>query len=157
MLALLGSLLGLFSSALPTVLQIFTRAQDHRHEIALMSLQMQAQRELAAQRVEEVRVQADAAEMAALSAEQVALIHAQAQPTGVRWVDAVSSLVRPTITLLFLIDYIVLKAAQFLLMQNSAIEWTVAVGQLWTETDYTILATIMSFWFGDRAFRRQNS
>ena len=78
-------------------------------------------------------------------------------PTGVRWVDAVSSLVRPTITLLFLIDYIVLKAAQFVLMQNSAIEWTVAVGQLWTETDYTILATIMSFWFGDRAFRRQNS
>ncbi len=155
MITLLTGLLGVFSSALPRLLGFIQTWQDHRHELAMTTLQIQAQRELAAQRLEEVRVQADAAEQAALSAEQVELIKAQARPSGIRWVDAISSLVRPVVTLLFMLDYLLIKLAQFTLLWGSGIEWQSAVGQMWSETDGAIFMAVITFWFGERSFRRQ--
>ena len=45
MITLLTGLLGVFSSALPRLLGFIQTWQDHRHELAMATLQIQAQRE----------------------------------------------------------------------------------------------------------------
>lgn len=68
---------------------------------------------------------------------------AQAVVTGT-WVDAVSSSVRPIVTYVFLVLYAAGK-----------IVYSINTGHLsWTKEDDTIFASIISFWFADRAIRK---
>ena len=93
-------------------------------------------------RLEEVRLQAE-------SAEQVAL-YQHARRSNVKWVDALSSSVRPVITYAFFGLYGVIKISQWLILSH-----TLSVSQsfvfLWSEEDAALFAAVMSFWFGHRA------
>ena len=95
MITLLGSLLGFISSAFPDLLKIWRDAADRKHELAILHMQMEQQRQGHTQRLEEIQVQADVAESKALYA------HAS-QPSGVKWVEALRASVRPVITYAFL-------------------------------------------------------
>lgn len=88
---LLGSLLGLLSSAFPNFLKLWRDHSDRKHELAILDRQMEAQRQGHTQRLEEIQVQADVAESKALFAHS-------SQPNGVKWVDALRASVRPIIT-----------------------------------------------------------
>ncbi len=79
MITLLGSLLGFFSAAFPDMLKLFRDAQDRKHELKILEMQMEQQRQGHSQRLEEIGIQADIAESQALY---------KTYNTGIRWVDA---------------------------------------------------------------------
>jgi hypothetical protein len=167
MIALFSALLGFVSSAFPDILHLFRESKDRAHEITLLKLQMDYDREkLAAQKesaqveyaykLQEIAVQADSAERATLNEGTGTKDGA----LGIVWVDALSGSVRPILTYCFFTTYILIKLAQFRLLMNPSLPWqsgmTVneALVALWTPDDMGIFSAIVAFWFGSRALAK---
>jgi hypothetical protein len=165
MIALISALLGFVSSAVPDFIKLFRDAKDRAHEISLLKLQMEYDREkLAATASENVHArmqQLQAIEIQADTAEQM-LLNARVKEslTGIHWVDALAGSVRPMITYAFFALYVLVKCAQFFILMNPSLPWqnnlTVAQAlvSLWTEEDIAIFSAIMAFWFGSRALMK---
>ena len=168
MIALLSALLGFISSAVPDFIKIFREEKDRAHEIALLKLQMDYDREkLAAAseeknaaravRLQEIEVQAATAEQAALNA------RLKDNLTGIAWVDALAGSVRPSLTYAFFTLYFLVKCAQFHALTNPALPWmhelnaSQAMVSLWTEEDIAIFSAIIAFWFGQRSIFKANA
>jgi len=139
MITLLGSLLGFISAAFPDLIKLFRDAQDRKHEITILQMQMEQQKQGASQRLEEIQVNADIAESSALY---------KTYTTGITWVDALNGTVRPVIAYSFFILYASVKAMQF----SANLPWL-----LWTAEDQAIFAGIISFYFGQRAMSKLRS
>ncbi len=136
MMTLLGSLLGFISAAFPDLLKLFRDAQDRKHELTILEMQMAQQAQGHTNRLEEIHVEADIAESRALY---------KTYNTGIRWVDALNGTVRPVIAYSFFILYAVVKIMQF----SADLPWL-----LWTAEDQAIFAGIISFYFGQRAMSK---
>ena len=136
MITLLGSLLGFISAAFPDLLKIWRDAADRKHELAILQMQMEQQKQGHTNRLEEINVQADIAESRALY---------KTYNTGIRWVDALNGTVRPVIAYSFFILYAAVKMMQF----SADLPWL-----LWAEEDQAIFAGIISFYFGQRAMSK---
>lgn len=136
MITLIGALLGFISSAFPDLLKIWRDAADRKHELAILQMQMEQQRQGHTNRLEEINVQADIAESRALY---------KTYHTGIKWVDALNGTVRPVIAYSFFILYAVVKMMQF----SADLPWL-----LWTAEDQAIFAGIISFYFGQRAMSK---
>lgn len=136
MITLLSSLIGFIGAAFPDLLKLFRDAQDRKHELRILEMQMEQQRQGHAQRLEEVGIQADIAENQALY---------RTYNTGIRWVDALNGTVRPIIAYSFFILYACVKVMHF----SAGLPWL-----LWNEEDQAIFAGIISFYFGQRAMTK---
>lgn len=159
MIAILSALIGFLSAAFPELISVFREKQDKQHEVKLLEMQMQHQREARTQqhqlRLEEIRLEADTSEQHALNA--------RLMPIGVAWVDALAASVRPVVSYLFFTLYACVKIAQFHLLTKPTLPWQEALSTsqalvvLWGENDMALFTTIMAFWFGQRTiakFRR---
>lgn len=132
MITLLGALLGFAGSAFPDLLKLLKDHQDRKHELRILELQLEQQKQGHAQRLEEINVQADVAESRALY---------RTWQSGVEWVDALNGTVRPVLAYAFFGLYAYVKFVQAL-----HTPWT-----LWGAEDQAIFAGIISFYFGQRA------
>lgn len=165
MIALFSALLGFISSAVPDLLKLFRESKDRAHEIELLKLQMDYDRERLAADLADGRearaVQLQAIDAVSYQAEQEALnARVRDSITGIHWVDALSGSVRPVITYAFFAIYFLVKCAQFRLLVDPSLPWQTgltmaqALVALWTEEDVAIFSAIMAFWFGQRALMR---
>ena len=133
MITLLGSLLGFLGAAFPDFLKLFKEKADRKHELAILQLQLELQKQGHSNRLEEIYVEADIAESKALY---------KTYNTGIRWVDALNGTVRPVVAYCFFLLYASVKIMHF----SADMPWL-----LWTEEDQAIFAGIISFYFGQRA------
>lgn len=120
MTTLLGSLIVFLGALLPEGIRCFRDWQDKKHEITLLNLQLEQQRQGHHERLQEIAVQADMAETNAL----YATYHA-----GVAWVDALNGSVRPVLAYAFFALYSAAKYMQFQLIHTSEARQLIAV--LW--------------------------
>ena len=136
MITLLGSLLGFFGAAFPDILKLFKDSADRKHELAILQMQVEQQKQGHANRLEEIYVEADIAESRALY---------KTYSTGIRWVDALNGTVRPVVAYCFFILYATVKFMHY----SADLPWL-----LWTEEDQAIFSGIISFYFGQRAMSK---
>ena len=165
MIALLSALLGFISSAVPDFIKLFRDGKDRAHEITLLKLQMDYDREklavsanesgqMRAQQLQAIELQTDTQHQAILN------MRVKESLTGIHWVDALAGSVRPTITYAFFVLYVLVKCAQLSILLSTSLPWqnnlTVAEAlvSLWTEEDVAIFSAIMAFWFGQRALMK---
>lgn len=166
MIALLSALLGFISSATPDLLKLFRDAKDRAHEITLLKLQMEHDRQKAQSTVAEsaaerhVRLQAITLETE--RAEELALnSRVKEMLTGISWVDALAASVRPMLTYSFFALYVAVKLAQFHVLVTPSLPWrepltmAQALLALWNEEDIAIFSAIMAFWFGSRTLQKR--
>lgn len=165
MIAFFSAMLGFIGSAFPDFLNLFREGKDRAHELAVLQLQLQYDREKLADALKaNVAVQASqlqAIELQTAQTEQLALnARVKESLTGIRWVDALAGSVRPVITYAFFAMYALVKLAQFHLLLNPAMPWQAsltlsqALLSLWTEEDVAIFSAIIAFWFGQRALMK---
>jgi hypothetical protein len=165
MIALLSALLGFFSSAVPDFIRLFRDGKDRAHEITLLKLQMDYEREklaVGASDSSQMRAQQLQAIMLETDLQQQAILNARVKDnlTGIHWVDALAGSVRPMITYAFFGLYVLVKCAQFSILLSPSLPWqnnlTVAQAlvSLWTQEDVAIFSAIMAFWFGQRALSK---
>jgi hypothetical protein len=135
MMTLLSSLLGFLSAAFPELLKIWRDHADAAHEIEILKLQMEYQKQGGQERLQEINASADIAESAALY---------KTYTTGIRWVDALNGTVRPVTAYAFFLLYAGVK-----IVQMRALPW-----QIWTQEDQAVFAGIISFYFGQRSMHK---
>ena len=144
MMTLLASLLGFISSTFPDLLKLWRDGADREHELEILKLQLEQQRQGHVNRLEEIRVVADSVEARALY---------RTYNVGIKWVDALNGTVRPVLAYSFFLLYTAVKYAQIsMLLDYSPIGE--ALSLIWHEEDQTIFAGIISFYFGQRAFSK---
>ena len=155
LLSLLSMMGGGVFRLLPEILKLFTAKQDAEHEYRMTQLQMQIDQARAAQNLDLVHAQgaiaADTAEMSAM----VEALKAQAVPSGIKWVDALSSSVRPVLTYwwcLFL--YTTAKGVAIVVAFQQHQPLAAFAAMLVTEFDTAIIGSIFAFWFVDRSIRK---
>lgn len=144
MITLIGALLGFVSSAFPDVLKLWKDSKTQKHELEMLKIQMEQQRQGHLQKIEMVQANADIAESKALY---------RTYHSGIGWVDALNGTVRPVLAYSFFFLYASMKWAQI-----SALPDTISIANslplIWTIEDQAIFAGIISFYFGQRAMHK---
>jgi hypothetical protein len=148
MLSLVGTLLGLLGSLFPEILKLLTAKEDHKHEIEMGKLQMDAMRLQGQIKLEELSARADIEEAKAVYAQ------AEQKITGVRWIDGFVSLyqssVRPTLTYGFFCLYAYVKYSMIYSAVKAGYNWQMVGQMIWNSEDFAVFSTIVSFYFGGR-------
>ena len=151
---LLGGLLGGAFRLAPEILKWLDRKGERGHELAMQDKALEFEKLRGAQRMAEIGASADAAwNSGAIEALKEA-VAAQGRPTGVRWVDALSTSVRPVITYWFMALYCAAKAAAFAAAVTAGTGSGTAILQAWTDADQALWAGVLNFWFLGRVFDR---
>jgi hypothetical protein len=151
---LLGGLLGGIFRLAPEVLKWLDRKGERGHELAMQDKALEFEKLRGAQRMAEIGAAADAAwNTGAIDALKEA-VGAQGKLSGVRWVDGLSSSVRPVITYWFMALYCAAKTAAFVGAVDADVEWIAAIQAVWTEADQALWAGVLNFWFLGRVFER---
>ena len=151
---LLGGVFGGLLRLAPEVFKLFDRANERKHELAMLSAEMEFAKvkgEIAMRQTEAAMTVAEMDTMAEAFKEQ----SATAKAAG--WfVAGISALVRPIVTYAFVTAYFAVKMATYLLALEQGGEWKDVAIRLWTPDDVTILFSILSFWFVSRTIDRNN-
>jgi len=142
---MIGAIIGLLGSAIPTILKFFQDKADKKQELLLLEMQIRHRTMEHKYRIEEAQIEADVAES------QHLYDYGKPQITGFRFLDGLAnflvSSVRPVITYAFMGFYLALKINAFLYTD-------VPLEELWTDWDFELLSAVVMFWFGQRAFMR---
>ena len=151
---LLGGVFGGLLRLAPEVLKLFDRTNERKHELALLGAEMEFAKikgEIAMRQVEAAMVSEE------LDAIGEAFKEQSKTSIAAGWfVAAVSALVRPIITYMFVGVYFLVKLAAYLLALEQGGHWKEVIQSVWTQDDVTILFMIISFWFVGRVWERQS-
>lgn len=154
---LLGGLLGGAFRLAPEILKWLDRKGERGHELAMQDKALEFEKIRGAQRMSEIGAGAEAAwNVGAIETLREA-VRSQGEKTGVRWVDALSSSVRPVITYWFMALYCAAKTATVAAAVTGGAGWGVAILYAWTEADQALWAGVLNFWFLGRVFDRVRS
>ena len=154
--AILGTLVGGLTSAIPAILRFFERREELKFEREMRRLKMEQARYEAEQEIRVINTEADAFEGESLRRHDSSL-----DDSGFFGKLRVS--VRPVITYCFFFTFLAVKAiAIYTFMQSGASgDWlgnTMALTDLypiiWDENTQAIFGAIMGFWFGSRTIER---
>ena len=144
MITLLAAITGFVSSIIPEILKIYKDINDKKHEINILDRQITNNKLNQAKTFTELTISQEMAEQYALYS---------TYKSGINWVDALNSSVRPVLAYSFFALYGGVKYIQYNSLKSSAllIEY---LDILWTIEDQTIFAGIISFYFGQRTFSK---
>ncbi len=158
MLTILSALGGLATSLLPDLIHgwLGTRQEqaDRAQELAILRLQVEREQALgqreaaaAAARLEEIGVQGESAESAALE-RRVATV-------GVGWVDALNASVRPVVTYGFFALFVGYQVVAVLAALDAlgSVPSARLLAAVWSEEVQGLFAGVMGFWFGNRSMQ----
>ena len=160
MLSILSGLLGIGSSALPSILGYFQQKGDQKHEMAMAKMQserelamatagLQSQEKIAAIEYESTLAETYTQEREALYAHDMKLMDKASQST----VD-LNARVRPYIAFTFVgllvaVDIIGLGWAIY-----SGVDYTVAMNSCFSDDEMAIVSSIIGFYFGSRQWEK---
>jgi hypothetical protein len=151
---LLGGLLGGVFRVVPEFLKWLDAKDERKHELAMQDKAIEFQKLKGDQVIDEIETQGQADwNTGALDALKESIIGQMAK-TGVRWIDGLSSSVRPIVTYWFMALYCSAKMAIFITAIQNGSPWTDAIALAWTEADQALWAGILNFWFLGRVFDR---
>ena len=145
MITLLASIAGFFTAIIPDILKIFTDRNDKKHELEIMDRQIKIQESGINQRLEEVKINSEAAHIKALY---------NTFKSGVLWADALNASVRPVLAYFFFSLYALIKYFQFRMIAEIA-DHHLLLKTIWTIDDQAIFAGIISFYFGQRTMAKR--
>lgn len=152
---LIGTLLGGAFRLAPGIMALSDKKNERKHELDMFDKQLEADRLRGQMALDQTKVEAD---LKLAGDEMQAIIEAtraQAVQTGVKWVDAMSSLMRPLITFWWVIVlYTAVMICQFLSLLNHGELPIDAILKIWGPDERAIVASIVSFWFVDRSLRK---
>lgn len=157
-MTLLSTLLGFASGGLPKVLDYFQDRGDKKHELALMAMQREREIALAKEgyiaqaRVEEIKT--DQIAMQTQAQEKIAMWkHDMKIGEGAStWVINLRASVRPIVTYLFVGLLITVDVAGIWYAYSTGVAFADAMNMVFSDDEMSILAAIIAFHFGGRAF-----
>lgn len=148
---------GLFGGALrlaPELMKLWDRRDERKHELNMLDREL----DFAKTRSEVLLRQAET-ELATTQLDTLGEAFREqsqtAQAAG-KFVAAMSALVRPMVTYIFIILYALVKIAGYVLAVSQGGAWAAVLVGMWSVDDMAVLNMILSFWFVGRVYERHN-
>jgi hypothetical protein len=160
MLSILSGLLGIVSSGLPNLLSFFQNKGDQAHERQMAQLQMQQQLAMAEKgfqsqekieelRLQEVEAETYAQERTALYDHDKTLMEKASQST----VD-LNARVRPYVAFTFVGLLVFTDVAGLIWAIWTGVDFGLAMGEVFSDQEMAIVASIIGFYFGSRQWEK---
>ena len=160
MLSIISGLLGIGSSALPSILGFFQQKGDQKHEMAMARLQTEretamaaagfaSQEKIEAIKLDEIEVQTYAQEREALYAHDMKMMDKASQAT----VD-LNAKVRPIIAFTFVGLLVFVDVAGLVWAIYTGVEFTTAMALVFSDDEMAIVSSIIGFYFGSRQWEK---
>ena len=161
MMTMVSTFLSFLAGGLPKILTIFQDRQDKKHELAILAMQKERELEMLARgyqaqahieeiKTEQIQIQAQAEERVALYAHDAKIGEGASQ-----WVINLRASVRPVVTYLFVLLLIVVDVAGIWYAYTKGVDFAVAMENVFSDDEMTILSSIIAFWFGTQAFGKK--
>lgn len=155
MIEFAGLLFGGIFRFLPELLKFFNAKEDRAHERNMIELNLKLDQARATQQIDLANAQANIAANKADMDALIEAIKAQNTPSGIAWIDGLSSSVRPVLTYWHcMILYTAGKAVSVAVAVQTNTKLADYLPILTTEFDRMIVASMFSFWFVDRSLRK---
>ena len=162
MLSILSGLLGIFSSGLPNILGFFQQRGDQKHEREMAQLQnaqallmaekgFVAQEKIAAIELEQTNAETYAQERVALYDHDKQLIEKASQNV----VD-LNARVRPYIAFTFVGLLVFTDVVGLVWAIWTGVDFISAMGEVFSDQEMAIVASIVGFYFGSRQWEKYN-
>ena len=157
---MIGSLLNFLGGGLlrlvPEVLKAWDAKNQRAHELAMFDKQIAADNARAAAAERGIQLQNEGAMNLAEMQAIVEATRAQAVPSGIAWVDAMSSSVRPVLTYWWaVVLYTTALGCEFYMTLKISGSAPEAFLNIWGEAEVGIVLSMIGFWFADRAIRKK--
>jgi len=142
------AIIGFLGSFLPSLLGYFEKKQSNAHELNIKRLDIEIAKEKAKGDLAIENVKADVAEGQSLRQHDSSI-------SGGLFFDTLRGSVRPTITYIFFLLFLVIKMSAAYVMLTTGQSVPEMLKAVWDPETASLFATIMAFWFGSRVFERQ--
>ena len=160
MFALFSTIVSFLTAGVPKVLDFFQDKGDKKHELEMAQLQLTRELELQKAgfvqqaKIEEIKL--DEIQTTTASAEQQALYTHDIEigKGASQWAVNARSLVRPIVTYTLLLLLVFIEVAGFIYATQTGVPFPVAIDKLWDKDMEVVWASVLSFWFGSRAFAK---
>ena len=160
MFTLFTTIVSFLTAGVPKVLDFFQDKTDKKHELEMAQLQLTRELELQKAgfvqqaKIEEIKL--DEIQTTTASAEQQALYTHDIEigKGASQWAVNARSLVRPIVTYILLLLLVFIEVAGFIYATQTGVPFPVAIDKLWDKDMEVVWASVLSFWFGSRAFAK---
>lgn len=151
----LGSLFGGVFRLIPEVLKYMDSKNERAHELKMFQEQTSLEKVKGEFAVEGKYVDHSIAQLGAISE----AFKQQAAEAGAsyKWISAASALVRPGVTYIIFLFYIIFKLLVLAVALETNTDWQAAMQVIWTPDDFGMLNMILTFWFVGRAIEKRKS
>lgn len=139
----------------PEVIKLLDRKNERRHELALQDRQIELTKMQQSHAMAKAEIEASSVQFATWTQAIKEAYSGQFKDTGIPWVNAMSSLVRPLWTYMFLGMWAMVKYATWLQLVGQGISWDQAILTLWGTDDQMVMSALLTFWFLDRSLKYQ--
>ncbi len=148
MLTLISGALGLFGRLIPEILKAWNKKQEMAHELALQDKALEFQKLKGNQVVEEIQTQGQADYNVAALDTLAQAIKAQEAPSGVKWIDGLSKLIRPLIAFQWcILLYPGVIVTTFIVLIQSGTPTIEAMNKVFGPEEKAVVAFVLDFYF----------
>ena len=145
MIGIVSAVVGLLTSAIPSLVKILEKRQESSHEIKLMEMRIEA----ASKGIDLQRYIEDSK---ADIEEGKSVRQHDALVAGDGWILTLRTAVRPVLTFLFFFLFLIIKLVAVFAMLQQGAPVVEILNAVWYEYTVAIFGSIIGFWFGHRAF-----
>ena len=168
MITLLTTVVSFLAGGVPKLLDFFKDKSDHKHELALAQLQtgreltlkkagLEIEERIAHIKTDQIKINANVTQAQTAMKEKESLFSHDVSIglKASRWVVNARAMVRPAITYGMFVMFVFVEVFGFVYAWKSDVSFDIALNHLWDEETKIIWASIISFWFGARAFSKK--
>lgn len=149
---LLGGVFGGLLRLAPEVFKIFDKRNERAHELRMLEAEMEFAKVRGEIAMRQADVQLQTAELDAMT--QAFKEQSETARSAGWFVSAISAMVRPTVTYLFLALYAAVKVAAYLIAIEQGGNLKDVLTSMWGSDDLAVFNMIISFWFVGRVYER---
>jgi len=150
--SLIGGVFGGLLRLAPEVFKIFDKKNERAHELRMLEAEMEFAKVRGEIAMRQADVQLQTAELDAMT--QAFKEQSETAKNAGWFVSAISAMVRPTVTYLFLALYAAVKVAAYLIAIEQGGNWKDVLTSMWGSDDLAVFNMIISFWFVGRVYER---
>jgi len=148
MLALLSPFFGILGSLLPSIVRIFERKLELKHEIELTKLKIDAS-------IHQANVTFDTEVVKAVAIERQSILDHDKSIDGGKFINTLRASIRPVITYAFFFVFIAVKISAAYVMIETGQSVPAMLDAVWDLETMSLFSTIIAFWFGSRMIEKQ--
>lgn len=161
MMTMVSTFLSFLAGGLPKILSIFQDRQDKKHELALVAAQKERELALAEKgflaqaRVEEIKLEQIQTQTASEERQSLYNHDIEIGKGASQWMINLRSSVRPVVTYIFVLELVIINIAGMWYAWNQNVPFAIALENVFSDDEMAILASIIAFHFGGRAFSQK--